>query len=151
MKLNQLFAVLLFVFILFTTSSCLKKGTDDPTISFRTRKQRIEGEWTVVSYFGNSVNQFASGQGASYTFKTDGSGSLSNTNGNVITSEDITWAFLGKDATYKADERMVIYGKSSSEGTIWEIRELKHNKIRLKRELKNVMDTISYAMTLEPK
>ena len=105
----------------------------------------------MVSYFGNSVNQFATGQGAAYTFKKEGNGSLTNRSGNIETNEDITWALLGKDDTYKTDERMVIYGKSSSEGTVWEIRELKHNKIRLKRELKNATDTISYAMTLEPK
>ncbi len=151
MKSNQLFAVLLIVFTLFTFASCLKKGTDDPLISFRTRKQRIEGEWLVTAYFGNNVNLFAAGQGAAYTFKKDGSGSLSNTNGNVVVSEDITWAFLAKDDTYKTNERMVVYGKSSSEGAIWEIRELKHSKIRLKRELKNASDTISYTMTLEPK
>jgi len=46
---------------------------------------------------------------------------------------------------------LVIYPKGSSNDTVWEIRELRHNKIRLKRQVMNIADSIAYTVTLEPK
>ncbi len=64
---------------------------------------------------------------------------------------DIKWNFLAKDDDYKNQERLVIYPKGSSNDTVWEIRELRHNKIRLKRQVMNIADSIAYTVTLEPK
>lgn len=47
--------ILSFVMLCFAVSTCLvfqsctKKGDNDPWISFRTRKQRLTGEWKLVS------------------------------------------------------------------------------------------------------
>lgn len=42
-------ALLLATFILTFFSGCFKKGKDDPFISFRTRKARVVGTWTMTS------------------------------------------------------------------------------------------------------
>jgi hypothetical protein len=41
--------LLLITFIAAFLSGCLKKGEDDPLISFRTRKARVVGNWTMTS------------------------------------------------------------------------------------------------------
>ena len=95
MKLKRI-SVLTLVAILFCClSSCLKKGEDDPLISFRTRKARVVGKWKIESgtieyknfylasggyydqstltYFGNTFEQ-----------KTESSNSTDVTTGSVI-------------------------------------------------------------------
>ncbi|MDO9000443.1 MAG: hypothetical protein Q7W45_11805 [Bacteroidota bacterium] len=47
--MNLIVKLILLVAILTNFSSCLKKGEDDPLISFRTRKARVVGDWAVKS------------------------------------------------------------------------------------------------------
>jgi hypothetical protein len=49
MRFINLLSISLFVFILGSLSSCLKKGEDDPLISFRTRKAKLSGKWQLTS------------------------------------------------------------------------------------------------------
>jgi hypothetical protein len=42
-------------------TGCLKKGADDPLISFRTRKSRITNDWVLVQYQKNNGNVDLSG------------------------------------------------------------------------------------------
>ncbi|NQW42812.1 MAG: hypothetical protein HQ463_05200 [Bacteroidetes bacterium] len=72
MKFNKILSGILSLYLCVSILSCTQKGNDDPAISFRTRKQRVIGEWIVVSSYGNSVNQFLPGEGEDDKFDTDG-------------------------------------------------------------------------------
>ncbi len=145
-------SILLLFLLLLNFNSCIKKGNDDPLLSLRTRTARVEGEWTVTSNFINSVNQYSSGQGASYLFSKDGSGKYTFINSSITTTNDIEWVFLNKNSNYKSNERIAIYNKGNSVASIWDIVELRHNKIRLKRNVVNANDSsVVHSMTLEPK
>ncbi|NCU04750.1 MAG: hypothetical protein GXC73_12260 [Chitinophagaceae bacterium] len=50
--------LLLFVLISSTFLSCFKKGEDDPFISFRSRKARVEGRWKVKTLFIKQTNKY---------------------------------------------------------------------------------------------
>jgi len=143
---------LIFIVLISFIQSCIKKGNDDPIISLRTRTARVEGDWTITSNFINSVNQYAIGQGGSYLLNKDGSGKYTFINGSSSTSNDVEWSFLNKNNGYKSNERISIYNKGNSEATIWDIIELRHNKIRLKRNVLNSNDSsVVHSITLEPK
>ena len=49
MKFSNAIFFMLITFVLVCLSSCLKKGEDDPLISFRTRKTRLAGQWQLTS------------------------------------------------------------------------------------------------------
>jgi hypothetical protein len=49
---------LLFLIITCFLSSCFKKGEDDPFLSFRSRKARVEGRWKVKSLFVRQTNTY---------------------------------------------------------------------------------------------
>ena len=49
MKLKKIIIVVLCAFTFSCPTSCLKKGEDDPAISFRTRKNRLTGNWKIKS------------------------------------------------------------------------------------------------------
>lgn len=50
--MNKKIILQLLCFILFTPMvvSCIKKGSDDPLLSFRTRTERLAGEWRLKKY-----------------------------------------------------------------------------------------------------
>lgn len=92
-------ALLLLAFVAIFLSGCLKKGEDDPLISFRTRKARIVGKWQITSgtynsktdqsYIGagiNSLNVIYTGYSRISTSEIlDNSGAISsNTNENDL-------------------------------------------------------------------
>lgn len=60
-------SVLLFIFFIFLFSEC-KKGEEDPSISLRTRKNRLTGDWRLIK---GSASYTTDGYNESYTF--DGS------------------------------------------------------------------------------
>jgi len=49
MKTINILSLVLFAFALLCLTSCLKKGEDDPFISFRTRTARLTGQWHLTS------------------------------------------------------------------------------------------------------
>ncbi len=51
MKKRIILQLLLFIFCLpIVVVSCIKKGSDDPFLSFRTRTERLAGEWKLKKY-----------------------------------------------------------------------------------------------------
>lgn len=50
MKKRIILQLLLFIFCLPMVVSCIKKGSDDPLLSFRTRTERLAGEWNLKRY-----------------------------------------------------------------------------------------------------
>ncbi|HLP39837.1 hypothetical protein [Lacibacter sp.] len=50
--------LLLFLLLSSTFLSCFRKGEDDPFVSFRSRKARVEGRWKVKTLFVKQVNKY---------------------------------------------------------------------------------------------
>ena len=65
--MKKIMNLLLFAVLISTLSEC-KKGEDDPFISFRSRKNRVVGEWTLTS--GTEKTSTVSGN-PSTTINTD--------------------------------------------------------------------------------
>ncbi|WP_317899214.1 hypothetical protein [Aurantibacillus circumpalustris] len=49
MKLNRIYFITLAAIAICCLSSCLKKGENDPDISFVSRKARVVGKWKIQS------------------------------------------------------------------------------------------------------
>ncbi|TAE87024.1 MAG: hypothetical protein EAY81_04735 [Bacteroidetes bacterium] len=105
MKKTLAFILLLTI---VSTSGCLKKGEDDPFISFRTRKARVAGKWKVTSYkftevYTSSINPSSNytdvltSDGFNYTLVSTENGSSSSKSG--IRTEK--WEFE-KNGDYKS-------------------------------------------------
>jgi hypothetical protein len=99
--LKYLIPVVIIASVLPGISSC-KKGEDDPFISFRSRKARMEGEWKVVSAYYKSIE---TGPGAdSYSWTFDGSKVVENDN-NVETTYKRYWTWkIEKDGKFKSTD-----------------------------------------------
>lgn len=50
--------LLLFLLLCSTLLSCFRKGEDDPFISLRSRKARVEGKWKVKTLFIKQTNTY---------------------------------------------------------------------------------------------
>lgn len=88
------FAVIAIVGV-STVTSC-KKGENDPSLSLRSRKARITGEWKLAE--GTYTNLNSSG-GISTSSTTTYTGSTCSSNGNTYAySETLT---IDKDGTYE--------------------------------------------------
>jgi hypothetical protein len=92
-------------------TGCMKKGEDDPFMSFRSRKSRAAGEWKLTSYTLTSTDPSGvstiNSNGSTYTY-TD---PITTATGSW--TQDIT---LEKDGTYKMN--LIVDGNSEiSEGT----------------------------------
>lgn len=99
-----------------TFTSC-KKGENDPAISFKSRKGRLAGEWTVSSYEATGSDTWTSSglsatdkytesfDGTTWTsVETDSDGDITETKANV--SE---WTFtFEKDGTYSTKQGITI-------------------------------------------
>src|SRR6478609_2381439 len=57
--MKHIYAILIFTVVIFSFSSC-RKGEDDPLISFRSRTNRLEGEWKLKSWYATSNNYYLS-------------------------------------------------------------------------------------------
>ncbi len=66
------FKIVGFLLILTLTSvvleGCFKKGEEDPFISFRSRKARLSGEWTINVFTGDYFVKFNSGENREIDF-----------------------------------------------------------------------------------
>ncbi|MES2779244.1 MAG: hypothetical protein V4651_05030 [Bacteroidota bacterium] len=109
------FAFIILIIAITSFSSC-KKGTDDPVISLKTRKDRITNTWYLVKYEKNGVNQDTSG--SSYVYSIASNGTLTRTVQGVIfgfptrTVTNGTWTFLNDDEDIQItiDSKAVVYG-----------------------------------------
>jgi hypothetical protein len=95
-KIFLVFAIGILVVSFF--QSC-KKGENDPSISLKSRKARLVGEWVLASGQENIVY----GDGSTKTFTYDGATRIetSSTPDAIAYSEDIT---INKDWTFKSIE-----------------------------------------------
>jgi len=135
--MKKLFKITLLLAVAGILSQC-KKGEDDPFISFRTRKARVVGEWTLTS--GSSLDNYqpVSGNGNStstiytetsftetYTsgpssntstglyslkveFKKDGTFNWTEIEGNNLTTLSGLWNFTGRVGDYKNKEQVTL-------------------------------------------
>lgn len=133
-------ALLLLAFVAIFLSGCLKKGEDDPLISFRTRKARVVGNWTMTSgkryysygwffsettydkanyysqinYFSNTPSIQESGI-AKFTIKFNKDGSVNYQ--RVLGPQDEvglngTWNFTGGIGKHKNKEQIIFHDGS---------------------------------------
>jgi len=63
MKLIKPISFVLVSLVLSCLSGCLKKGEDDPLISLRTRKERLEGLWRLTSGTEEKTNLYTDSLG----------------------------------------------------------------------------------------
>jgi hypothetical protein len=112
----------------FSLTSC-KKGSDDPVISLKTRKDRFTNTWTLTSYEKNGQPQDISG--ATYIYDTYNNGVVTQTvEGSIFgfatrTVTNGTWSFLNDDEDVK-----IILGE---ETTIYNIQRLASKELWLRK------------------
>lgn len=126
-NIKTFFLLALSLFLILPFQSC-KKGEDDPFISFRSRKARVVGEWTVKEILDNGKPSPLDGE-IKIEFKKDGTGKITNTENNITTSSSMRWDFLGGNGDFKKKERLFIYDEKSPDGEVYEIVELRNKKM----------------------
>lgn len=93
------YPIILALISCFLFSTC-KKGEDDPSISLRTRKNRLTGEWRLVS---GSANLTADGYNDTYTF--DGTNvTWTSTLYYPATGKYTLYLVIKKDGTFSVKE-----------------------------------------------
>lgn len=121
-------ASLMAIMVAGTFTSC-KKGSDDPEISLKTRKDRFTNTWTLVKYEKNGVEQDISG--STYIYNVFNTGALTQTiEGSIFgyptrTVNDGNWAFQNED-----EDVNITIGNSS---TIYNIQRLASKELWLKK------------------
>jgi hypothetical protein len=115
--------ICLALFVTITISGCLKKGDDDPLISLRSRKGRVDGKWKVASakYTITYTSSNNPTYNYSYVFTSNGNTyTLVSTENGVSTSESGTetqeWEF-DRDGSYELS--IVIDGTQSTSKGRW--------------------------------
>ena len=130
MKQFKYFALAMFMGTVaaLTFSSC-KKGSDDPAVSFISRKDRFANTWTLTKYEKNGTAQDLSG--TTYIYNVYKSGTLTQTIEGTIfgfptkTISDGTWSFLNDSE----DVEITIDGVH----TIYNIQRLASKELWLKK------------------
>lgn len=108
--------------------SCTKKGSDDPSVSLRSRKDRFTNTWILNKYEKNGVNQDISG--STYTYEVFNNGRLVQTiEGSVFgfptkSSKEGTWEFVNDEE----DVKITVDGNI----TIYNVQRLSSNELWLK-------------------
>ncbi len=106
--------IFFLISVLFSTlvfESCLKKGPNDPFLSFRSRKARMTGEWVIKSYLLQTTTDYI--DGSKYLYKlTSTDDNVAETKGfeNYQGQKDTSWTWNGTiqtDRTFEFDK----YGK----------------------------------------
>jgi hypothetical protein len=126
-NINTFLILFLGLFLTFPFQSC-KKGEDDPFISFRSRKARVEGEWTIKELILNGTNEPLDGV-TKLEFKKDGTGKITNIDNSGSNTYATRWDFLGGNGDYKKKERLFMYDEKSPDGQVYEIVELRNKKM----------------------
>lgn len=86
---------------LFTFQSC--KYKDGPSLSLRTKKQRVTGDWTVEKITESDGDIYTSNQNNSikYTFEKNGEGTNAIKLLGVTTTNPIKWEFTDRKEKFK--------------------------------------------------
>jgi len=114
--------------VLTCLDSCTKKGSDDPAVSLRSRKDRFTNTWVLNKYEKNGVTQDISG--STYTYEVFNNGRLVQTiEGSVFgfptkSSKEGTWEFVNDEE----DVKITIEGNI----TIYNVQRLSSNELWLK-------------------
>lgn len=84
--MKKCYLIALFTLLLLPIVSC-KKGSEDPTISFRSRNNRLEGTWNIVECnFNRNIISISNATDTSYTrssFKNDSGNTVRRYNGII--------------------------------------------------------------------
>jgi len=117
--------------------SC-QKGSDDPVVSLKTRKDRFTNTWTLKKYEKNGTSQDISG--TTYTYTVRDNGSLTQTvEGSIFgfatrTVTEGTWTFINDEEDVKIS--------LGSETTIYNLQRLASKELWLRRT--SGSDTYTY-------
>jgi hypothetical protein len=113
--MKNIFKITLLLLIGIFLYSC-KKGSEDPALSFRSRKARLTGKWVGTNYSSeiNSITSNTNGQ----TSSTISASSLA-TNGTSAPSSNFAYSiwFYVNDWNYRYGEPKVIFGRMGSKST----------------------------------
>lgn len=166
----KLLALSLCTLFLFSFTACLRKGADDPLISFRTRKARMEGKWTMVNGFKSQITNNGYTIQVTYTdnkyeLVRNFKGYLDVFDGNVTFDMEFdkdgkakmnrvleaydqsifpgTWSFAGGVGNIKEKEQLVVHNSlvTQNPDIIFFIKELRHKKLVIYRELQSEEET----------
>lgn len=123
--------------VIFNTS-CLKKGEEDPFISFHSRKARVVGAWKVTfrKYIDSDPNQgfsniFSDGsytydngittttgpQSIEYHFNKDGSFKLTSVKNGITTITEGNWDFMSGVGESKRSAQIALLSKVTANST----------------------------------
>lgn len=137
-----LYALLICTSLLTLLPSC-KKGSDDPVISLRTRKDRFTNTWTLAKYEKNGLNQDLNG--TSYIYNIFNSGTLTQTIEGAIFGYPVksvnsgTWSFENDDE----DVRIII----NADTNVYNIQRLASTELWLRK----TVDASTYVYYFEGK
>jgi hypothetical protein len=127
---NLLVAFMLITIVSTMFTSC-KKGTDDPIVSLKTRKDRFVNTWNLTKYEKNGITQDLNG--ATYTYVVSSNGTLTRSIEGTIfgfpTKKDDsgTWSFFNEEEDVKID--------INSSNTIYNIQRLASSELWLKESV----------------
>jgi hypothetical protein len=112
--------------LVFAGVSC-NKYEDGPSISFRGKKNRVDGKWKVstATYDGNDIASLYEGMEKTYFY--EGTYAIGGSNGLFSYSGTGTWEFNDdKTAIVETED-------GSNTATTYTITKLKHEELWLKR------------------
>ena len=132
-----LVALLLATTLTISLPSC-KKGSDDPIVSVKTRKDRFTNTWTLTKYEKNGAIQDLSG--SSYTYTVFNDGTLNQTIEGSIFGFPTRTTNCGKWVFMNDDEDVMI--TISNDDVIYNIQRLASKELWLKRVVNS--DTYVY-------
>lgn len=127
-----------------------KKGENDPFISFRSRKARLEGNWKIKKHTEAGQSQLDPDQTTIAEFKKDGTFTTTvKENGQPDNMQKMKWAFLSGVGDAKNKERILITWENSLDGEIYFIDELKNKSMKWTYEYDDNGKTVKGEMEFE--
>jgi hypothetical protein len=100
-KIKKILAAFMLITMVSTMFTSCKKGTDDPVVSLKSRKDRIVNTWTLDKFEKDGITQDMNG--ATYTYVVLSNGTLTRSvEGSIFgfpTKKDDsgTWSFVNDD------------------------------------------------------
>lgn len=159
-----------------------RKGENDPSISLRTRKARVAGEWKVTSGTGYDSNSSFTYDGSTYIengntstrtieyiFEKDGAFLITDIENGKIEKTEGVWNFMGgvgeiknksqlalRITKFTDDDGSVDTYDGDEADVVYDIDELRHKKMVLKRQLISTFSSggsfnLDETWVLEPK
>lgn len=143
--MHKIKKALIVALLLGAVMPACKKGENDPSISLRSRKARLAGEWKVTSGKGTEVTTYPSGTSNTetwtfngstltttddsgseseartieYAFEKDGTFTQTEVQDNYTVNSEGTWDFSGGVGETKSKSILVLSYTKQSDGTDW--------------------------------